>query len=59
MGRCPICKVSVDEKASAFPFCSERCRMIDLGNWLDGRYTLADDPTMGDVSLPPEPPQKH
>jgi len=40
---CPICKTAVDEKAAARPFCSERCRMIDLGNWLDGRYTLADD----------------
>lgn len=22
------------------PFCSERCRLIDLGNWADGRYTV-------------------
>src|SRR5437899_1013367 len=25
------------------PFCSERCRTIDLGNWLDGRYRLTRD----------------
>jgi endogenous inhibitor of DNA gyrase (YacG/DUF329 family) len=43
---CPICKKPVDETAKAFPFCSERCRLIDLGNWLDGRSRLTrdDDP---------------
>jgi endogenous inhibitor of DNA gyrase (YacG/DUF329 family) len=29
--------------AGTFPFCSERCRLVDLGNWLDGRYALTDD----------------
>jgi len=24
----------------AFPFCSERCKLIDLGRWLDGRYQV-------------------
>ena len=24
----------------AFPFCSERCKLIDLGRWLDGRYQI-------------------
>ena len=28
----------------AFPFCTPRCKLIDLGNWLDGRYLLAMDP---------------
>jgi len=23
------------------PFCSERCRLVDLGNWLDGKYRVA------------------
>ncbi|MCB9707868.1 MAG: DNA gyrase inhibitor YacG [Myxococcales bacterium] len=26
--------------AAAFPFCSDRCKLLDLGNWLDGRYRL-------------------
>lgn len=26
------------------PFCSERCRMIDLGHWLKGNYRLPEDP---------------
>jgi endogenous inhibitor of DNA gyrase (YacG/DUF329 family) len=38
--RCPICKSPVEEPTSTFPFCSERCRLIDLGRWLDGRYQV-------------------
>ena len=26
--------------ASTFPFCSERCKLIDLGRWLDGKYQV-------------------
>jgi endogenous inhibitor of DNA gyrase (YacG/DUF329 family) len=42
---CPICKTPVDESklgqpGSYFPFCSERCRTIDLGRWLDGKYQI-------------------
>jgi len=43
--QCPICKRSVDESTvgqpgSAFPFCSERCKLIDLGRWLGGKYQI-------------------
>jgi endogenous inhibitor of DNA gyrase (YacG/DUF329 family) len=47
--RCPICKKPVEEPAKgdrgaaprpAFPFCSERCKLIDLGRWLDGKYQV-------------------
>ncbi|MFQ5674086.1 MAG: DNA gyrase inhibitor YacG [Nitrospinales bacterium] len=41
--KCPICKKKVDTKDNAFfPFCSERCRWIDLGAWLDGKYAIKD-----------------
>jgi hypothetical protein len=40
---CPICKKPVTRDAQAFPFCGERCRVIDLGNWLDGKYALTED----------------
>jgi endogenous inhibitor of DNA gyrase (YacG/DUF329 family) len=38
------------------PFCSARCRSIDLGCWLDGRYTIAATPeeTEDEVALVPE-----
>ena len=38
--RCPNCKKSVPEGAKFFPFCSERCRMVDLGGWLTERYRV-------------------
>jgi endogenous inhibitor of DNA gyrase (YacG/DUF329 family) len=49
--RCPICKKPVSDDPPAdgaknyFPFCSERCKLIDLGRWLEGRYQIpvADD----------------
>ena len=41
--RCPICKTSTDSKAHKdFPFCSERCRMQDLGNWASEKYVVSD-----------------
>lgn len=39
--RCPSCKKDVASDAKSFPFCSERCRLVDLGNWLDGKYRIA------------------
>jgi endogenous inhibitor of DNA gyrase (YacG/DUF329 family) len=40
--RCPICKTPTDsEKNADFPFCSERCRLIDLGNWATEKYRIA------------------
>ncbi len=38
---CPICKKPVDADAEDFPFCSERCRVIDLGKWASGDYKIA------------------
>jgi endogenous inhibitor of DNA gyrase (YacG/DUF329 family) len=43
--KCPICKKPVDEKSagkngSYFPFCSERCKVVDLARWLDGKYQI-------------------
>jgi uncharacterized protein len=39
--RCPICKQNITWEGNAFrPFCSERCQMIDLDNWLEGRYRI-------------------
>jgi len=42
MVRCPICRTEVAWEGNAFrPFCSERCRLIDLGAWAEGRYRIA------------------
>jgi len=40
-GRCPICKREVLRDAKTFPFCSDRCRTIDLGRWLGGEYRFS------------------
>jgi len=39
--RCPICKKPVKSKDVEFPFCSERCRTIDLGKWASGAYVIS------------------
>jgi len=42
----------------AYPFCSERCRLLDLGNWLGEAYRVPTDEapdTGGEVIMPGEP----
>ena len=58
---CPTCKKSVPEPVEGedlpkwFPFCSDRCKLVDLGRWIDGKYQIpvVDRPT----SDPDEPPE--
>ena len=38
--RCPICKKEVSFGDAHMPFCSERCRLIDLGNWSAEKYVI-------------------
>lgn len=38
--RCPICKKEVAFNDPNMPFCSDRCRAIDLGNWATGKYAI-------------------
>jgi len=38
--KCPICKAAVDPAAPTLPFCSARCRQIDLGRWLGEQYAV-------------------
>lgn len=42
---CPNCKQSVPwtEESKFRPFCSERCRLLDLGAWTDGSRYIAGD----------------
>lgn len=41
---CPICKKAVAADDADFPFCSEGCRIIDLGNWATGKYVIPGPP---------------
>lgn len=38
---CPICKKAVEPSNEDFPFCSDRCRLIDLGKWASGDYKIS------------------
>jgi uncharacterized protein len=42
---CPICKKPVASTDADFPFCSERCRTIDLGKWASGGYVISSPVT--------------
>jgi uncharacterized protein len=47
--QCSVCgKTFRPEDSRAMPFCSERCRSIDLGRWLDERYGLPAEPSEED-----------
>jgi endogenous inhibitor of DNA gyrase (YacG/DUF329 family) len=39
--RCPTCRSLVTAGDENYPFCSERCRLIDLGKWASGAYVIS------------------
>lgn len=38
---CPICRKKVQRDGEFMPFCSDRCREIDLGNWASEKYVIS------------------
>ncbi len=51
--RCPICgkRVSLEDPNS--PFCSDRCRVLDLGNWATEKYVISDPAAPGEFDDSP------
>jgi uncharacterized protein len=50
--KCPTCKREIEWSESPFrPFCSERCKLIDLGAWLGEKHAIPGD------TAPQEPGQ--
>ena len=47
MPKCPICDAAVKPRVEnpSFPFCTSRCKMIDLGKWVNEEYRI---PVQGD-----------
>jgi endogenous inhibitor of DNA gyrase (YacG/DUF329 family) len=44
--KCPTCGRETEYEGNEFrPFCSERCKMLDLGAWIDEEYTLPAEST--------------
>ena len=57
--KCPVCHRTMEvspqgksEEAKYFPFCSRRCRLVDLGAWLDGRYRIEASPVSQESDEP-------
>jgi uncharacterized protein len=44
--KCPTCRRPVEWSAESVyrPFCSDRCRLIDLGAWFSEQHKIPDDP---------------
>lgn len=62
---CPICEkdlpIEIDGQSSLFPFCSQRCKQIDLYRWVNGDYAVVEPLTaehliteLSEEDLPPE-----
>jgi hypothetical protein len=53
--RCPTCGMLVRPNNEDFPFCSDRCRKIDLGKWASGGYKISspilDPEVLEDLAL--------
>ncbi len=54
--KCPICKKQVELDDPHMPFCSERCKLIDLGKWASGDYVISS-PIVPDIEDSPEEPE--
>lgn len=56
--KCPTCnKILPVEKTPAWPFCSNRCRMVDLGKWMNEDYRVAAESKQIDSEDQSEDPQ--
>ena len=59
--RCPTCRRIVPATGPDFPFCSDRCRIIDLGKWVSGGYVIStpfNDPEAGGEAEYNEPRER-
>ncbi len=43
--KCPTCQKPVSKENLDFPFCCDRCRLIDLGKWASGAYVISSPVT--------------
>jgi len=56
--RCPACKKEVKNSSPDFPFCSERCRLLDLGKWASGEYVISSPLTDAKETTRPSIPRE-
>jgi endogenous inhibitor of DNA gyrase (YacG/DUF329 family) len=55
--RCPICKKVVKSSDADFPFCSDRCRTVDLGKWASGEYVIPSADAEADEKMQESMPE--
>ena len=59
--RCPVCDRTMDRQGPKewpdWPFCSPRCKLIDLGRWLGEAYRVPSTPKEDDSDDDSGPPQ--
>jgi endogenous inhibitor of DNA gyrase (YacG/DUF329 family) len=54
--KCPICGRAITaelQKTASMPFCSTRCRQVDLSRWLGEQYAVPTTPSEGEEDEPP------
>ena len=52
--QCPICAKPVTIEDECMPFCSERCQLIDLGNWASEKYVISTPIVPDEMDEAPE-----
>ena len=59
--KCPSCKKQVEwVEASTFrPFCSDRCRLIDLGDWASEKHAIPEEPLLSAEEFLPSDDDNH
>lgn len=57
---CPICGKKVAFNTPNMPFCSDRCRLLDLGNWASEKYRIPSDrlSELDEADIPEEQPSE-
>ena len=53
---CPTCRKPVERDTAFVPFCSARCKMVDLGRWFRGDYVVAGEDA---IAIDPEELEEH
>ena len=57
-GKCPTCRGDAVKKGNKlWPFCSERCHLVDLGRWLGEEYRIPDEPDASGGGVEPSTPR--
>lgn len=56
--KCRCCGTQFEMEKAGPPFCSERCRLMDLGAWASQKYRIAGSPVNGETSKPKKPDEE-